>query len=225
MSNAPVGRRDFVSRLGVGAVAIGMTSTVACTTTPTPAAAPPPPQSDELETWLATFKGSHKCIYDCVQASGASDGILFARNLLIFSQEKLGTKADDLSAIVSFRHLATPFGYSDAMWAKYPAFAQLLKVQDPKTKKPAARNIPLHDEVEGFSDASLPGLFARGVRFTVCGAATTFIAGLLAGKTGDAKAIEAELVANLVPGARVVPAGVVVVQWAQKAGFAYTYAG
>ena len=48
---------------------------------------------------------------------------------------------------------------------------------------------------------------------------------MLAGKTGDAKAIETELLANLVPGARVVPAGVVVVQRAQKAGFAYTFAG
>jgi hypothetical protein len=48
---------------------------------------------------------------------------------------------------------------------------------------------------------------------------------LLAGKTGDAKAIEAELAANLIPNARMVPAGVVGVQRAQKAGFAYTFAG
>jgi len=83
----------------------------------------------------------------------------------------------------------------------------------------------LHDEVEGFSDASLPGLKSHGVQFAVCGAATNFIAGILAGKTGDAKAVEAELIANLVPGARIVPAGVVVVQRAQKSGFAYTFAG
>jgi hypothetical protein len=59
----------------------------------------------------------------------------------------------------------------------------------------------------------------------VCGAATTFIAGMLAGEKGDASAVEAELIANLVPGARIVPAGVIIVQRAQKSGFSYTFAG
>jgi intracellular sulfur oxidation DsrE/DsrF family protein len=224
MPPTSIPRRFFVSRLALGAAALGTTSGLACASPAPPAAASSTPP-DELETWLATFKAANKCIYDCVQAPGASDGILFARNLLTLSNEKLGTKDADMSILVSFRHFATPFGYNDAMWAKYPPFAALLKFDDPKTKKPAARNVPLHDEVEGFSDASLPGLKARGVQFAVCGAATSFIAGMLAGKTGDAKAIEAELAANLVPGARLVPAGVVVVQRAQKAGFAYTFAG
>ncbi len=223
MSSTMIPRRFFVSRLAAGAAALSATTALGCAAAEPPATASVPP--DELETWLATMKGPHKCIYDCVQAPGASDGILFARNLLTLSQEKLGSKDADASVIVSFRHFATPFGYNDAMWAKYPAFADMLKFDDPTTKKPAARNVPLHDEVSGFSDASIPGLKARGVQFTVCGAATTFIAGVLAGKTGDAKAIEAELLANLVPGARVVPAGVVVLQRAQKGGFAYTFAG
>jgi intracellular sulfur oxidation DsrE/DsrF family protein len=225
MSSSSIPRRFFVSRLATGAAALGVMPALACTPSAPAAAATSSAAPDELDTWLATFKGANKCIYDCVQGSGASDGILFARNLLTLSNEKLGTKDADMNVIVSFRHFATPFGYNDAMWAKYPQFAALLKFDDPKTKKPATRNVPLHDEVEGFSDASLPGLKARGVNFSVCGAATTFIAGILAGKSGDAKAVEAELVANLVPGARVVPAGVVVVQRAQKAGFAYTFAG
>jgi len=112
-----------------------------------------------------------------------------------------------------------------ARWAKYPQFAALLKVEDPKTKKPAARNVPLHDNVEDQEGANIPALVARGVHFTVCGAATEFIAKILADKTGDPKAIEAELAANLIPNARMVPAGVGGVQRAQKAGFAYTFAG
>lgn len=169
--------------------------------------------------------GTYKSLYDCVQPAGGPEGILFARNFMTLSQDKLGTKDADMSVIVSFRHLATPYAYNDAVWAKYPLFADVLKVTDPTTNKPAVRNVPLHDEVNGFAGASLPGLAARGVQFTACGAATTFFAGLLAGKTGDAKAIEDELIANLVPNARVVPAGVVIVQRAQKGGFAYTYAG
>lgn len=233
MSESIVPRRFFLSRLGAVATALGVTSTLGCAS-PTPAAdataaastKPPAPAADELETWIAaTFKAPNKCIYDCVQAGGAVDGILYARNLIMASAEKLGTKDSDMGVIVSFRHFATPFGYNDAMWAKYPAMAEMLKFDDPKTKKRATRNVPLHDEWQGFSDASIPGMAKHGVQFTVCGAATTFIAGALAGKTGDAKAIETELLANLTPNTRVVPAGVVVLQRAQKGGFAYTFAG
>ncbi len=224
MSESFIPRRFFVSRLAAGAAALSASSVLALTPANSSAAASPS-KPNELESWIASFKGANKCIYDCVQRGGASDGILFARNLLTLSREKLGTKDAETSIIVSFRHYATPFGYNDAMWAKYPQLAALLKFDDPKSKKPAARNVPLHDEVEGFSDASLPGLKARGVQFAVCGAATTDFAGLLAGTTGNAKAIDAELNANLVPGARIVPAGVVVVQRAQRGGFAYTFAG
>jgi hypothetical protein len=225
MTDSATPRRSFLSRLVAGAAVFGATPALAaigCAPGAAPAAAPP---GDELDTWFAAMKGPYKVIYDCTQASGGTDGILFARNFMKFSQEKLGTKDADMNVIVSFRHFATPYGYTDAMWAKYPQFAALLKVEDPATKKPAVRNIPLHDDVEGEQGANLPALVARGVHITVCGAATEFIAKVLAGKTGDPKAIETELAANLVPNARMVPAGVVGVQRAQKAGFAYTFAG
>ena len=233
MSESFVPRRFFLSRLGAIATALGVTSTVGCAA-PAPGAdasksapaTPPALPPDELETWIAsTFKAPNKCIYDCVSAGGAGDGILYARNLIISSQDKLGTKDADMSVIVSFRHFATPFGFNDAMWTKYPALAEMLKFDDPKTSKRATRNVPLHDEWNGFTDASIPGLAKHGVQFTVCGAATTFMSGALAGKMGDAKAIEAELLANLTPNTRVVPAGVVVLQRAQQGGFAYTHAG
>lgn len=225
MSSPASPRRSFLTHMAAGAAVLGVTPVLAaigCAPTAAPAATV---SGDELDNWYAAMKGPYKVIYDCVQPSGGADGILFARNFMKFSQDKLGTKDSDMSVVVSFRHFATPYGYTDAMWAKYPQFASLMKLDDPTTKKPAARNIPLHDEVMEQPGASIPGLIARGVHFTVCGAATELIAGMLAGKTGDAKAIEAELAANLVPNARMVPAGVVSVQRAQKAGFAYTFAG
>ena len=226
MSESVAARRSFIARLAAGAAAFAAVpalSAVACA----PAAAPPPagPPPDELDTWLGTMKGTYKVVYDGVMPSGGPDGIMFARNFLKFSQEKLGTKDADMNVLVSFRHFATPYGFTDAMWAKYPQFAALLKVEDPKTKKPATRNIPLHDAVEDQEGADIPSPVKRGVHFTVCGAATEFVAKILAGDKGDAKAIEAELAANLIPNARMVPAGVVLVQRAQKAGFAYTFAG
>ena len=223
MITALVPRRSFLGRFFAGSVvALGAAPALAaCAPAASPAAAP----NNDLDRWLATMLGPEKVFYDATTAAGAQEGILFARNFLKFSQEKLGTKDSEMSVILSFRHYATPFGYTDAMWKKYPQFAAMLKFDDPKTKKPAARNVPLTDEMDGFPGTSLPALTAHGVKFSVCGAATAFIAGVIAGKMGDAKAIEADLAANLIPGAILAPAGVVAVQRAQKAGFAYTYTG
>ena len=223
MSDSFVPRRSFLTRLAVGAAVVGTVPALACAA-PAPVADALSPL-DELETWLGTKPGAHKCIYDCVQPAGATDGILFARNFMTYSHDELATADTDMSVIVSFRHFATPYAYNDAIWSKYPQIAAMFKIDDPKTKKPAVRNIALTDEVLGQSGASLTALRARGARFTACGAATSFIADALAGPTGDAAAVRTELLANLVPGARVVPAGVVVVQRAQKVGFAYTFAG
>lgn len=226
MTSSATPRREFVARMASGAAIVGAVPALAALGC-APAAAPaaPPQTGDELDTWFAAMKAPYKVLYDCVQASGGPDGIMFARNFMKFSGDKLGTKDADMNVIVSFRHFATPYGYTDAMWAKYPQFGTMLKIDDPKTKKPSTRNVPMHDDIEDQPGANIPALVARGVHFTVCGAATEFIAGILAGKTGDAKAIEAELAANLIPNARMVPAGVVGVQRAQKAGFAYTFAG
>jgi len=224
MSETSVPRRSFLGRFFVGAAALGATpalSAMACA----PAATPAPAPDNDLDKWLATMQGPHKVFFDATTVTGANDGVMFARNFLKFSQEKLGTKDAEMSVILSFRHYATPFGYNDAMWAKYPQFASMLKVDDPKTKKPTKRNLPFNDEVEGFPGTSLPAIHAHGTQFSVCGAATAYFAGIIAGKTGDAAAVEKDLVGNLIPGAIVAPAGVVAVQRAQKAGFAYTFAG
>lgn len=216
-----VPRRSFLARLSAGIAALGVTSAA-----PSAAfAAGNALASDELDNWFTSFKGPERVFYDSVTTAGGMEAILFARNFLKFSQEKLGTKDADMSVIVGFRHFATPLGYNDAMWAKYPMLAEATNTSDPKTKVKALRNVPLHDDMEGFDGTTLPALRGHGVQFSVCGAATSYIAGLLAGAQGNAKAIEAELAANLIPGARIVPAGVVAVQRAQKARFAYTYTG
>lgn len=215
-----VPRRSFLGRATAIAAALGITPALSAFGSPSETASP----GNDLDHWLTSMHGPQKVLYDCTTPAGASDGIVFARNFVKFSQEKLGMKDSDMSVIVSFRHFGTPFGYSDAMWAKYPQFADMLKFTDPKTGKLAARNVAL-DEHEGFPNASPAALLRHGVQFAVCGAATAFFSGVIAGQTGDARAIEDELGNHLIPGGRIVPAGVIVVQRAQKAGFAYTFAG
>ncbi|MEQ1693537.1 MAG: hypothetical protein ABMA00_19770 [Gemmatimonas sp.] len=222
MTDPTVARRSFLARLAAGTTAF----TAALSGTAVfPSVAAGAPIADEMDTWFGSMKGANKVMYDCAAVASAPDGVMFARNLIKFSAEKLGTKDADNSVVVCFRHFATPFGYTDAMWAKYPGFISMLGITDPTTKKAATRNFLLHEEVEGQAGANLPGIRAHGVQFAICGAATAFFAKQLAGETGNAAKIEAELAANLIPGSRMAPAGVVAVQRAQKAGFAYTYAG
>jgi len=215
-------RRSFLARVTAGAAAFG----AAFAADPASAwAATASAKPDELDAWFASMHGPNKAIFDCTNTPSAASGVMFARNLMKFSTEKLGTRDADMSVVVCFRHFATPFGYNDAMWAKYPQMADMLQADDPATKKRAMRNWLLHVPVEGQEGANLPGLLGHGASFAICGAATDFVAGQLAGPGGDAKAIAAELAHNLVPGGRLVVAGIVAVQRAQKAGFAYTYAG
>jgi intracellular sulfur oxidation DsrE/DsrF family protein len=221
MSDSPVLRRSFLARLSAGIAALGVTSAAPAAAFAANAGS----ASNELDDWMTSFKGSERVFYDSVSTAGGMEAILFARNFLKFSAEKLATKDSDMSVIVSFRHMATPLGFNDAMWAKYPLLAEATKTDDPKTKKRSTRNVPLHDEMDGFPGTSMPALRSHGVQFSVCGAATAYIAGLIAGAKGNAKTVEADLAANLVPGAKIVPAGVVAVQRAQKAHFAYTYTG
>ena len=214
-----VPRRTFLSRLALGAAAFGATASGASALPPLEA-----PSPDELDRWFSGMKGTYKAIYDCTGVAAAGNGVLFARNLLKFSAEKLGTRDADNSIVVCFRHFATPFAYTDAMWAKYPQMAVALQANDPKTKMPSTRNWLLHDLWSEQEGTDIPSVVSRGVVFAACGAATEFVSKLLAGPTGNAKQIEADLSANLIPNAKMVAAGVVALQRAQKAGFAYTYA-
>jgi intracellular sulfur oxidation DsrE/DsrF family protein len=222
MLSATVPRRSFVARLAAASTAVAA-ALGGTALTPRDAFAALAP--DEMDRWFGSMKAPNKNIFDCTSPKGASDGVLFAHNLIRFSGEKLGTKPSEINAVICFRHFSTPFGYNDAMWAKYPMMAEALQVDDPTTKQRATRNWMLHELVMGEEKNNLPGLVERGAAFAVCGAATAFIAKLLAGDKGDAKAIEADLSANLIPGGKMAPAGVVALQRAQKAGFAYTSAG
>lgn len=221
MSSLSVPRRSFLTRIGAAVAAFGAVPALPAFYVADSRRSP----ASDLDGWLAGMHGPQRVLYDCTTGPGAMNGILFARNFLKFSHDKLGTTDSEMGVLVSFRHFGTPYGYNDAMWAKYPQLAGMTSAEDSTTMKPATRNVPLHDEMPGFPGASIPALLTRGVQFAVCGAATEVIAGRIAGPSGDAKAVEAELLANLIPGARAVPAGVVVVQRAQKAGFAYTFAG
>lgn len=205
-------RRSFIARLA--AVSSALAGVVAIPT----AAAAQRSRSDThpADAWLDELKGQHKNIYDCTTVENGPTGWAFARNFYAANTGPIyQLKDEDLNAIVCVRHLATVFGFNDAMWAKYKLGVSQ-KVDDHGV--PAIRNANTNIATD---------LAKRGIIVAICGMATGRIARTVANEQGLTPAdVEADLRANLVtPTARVVAAGVIVTNRAQEKGFTYTYVG
>jgi hypothetical protein len=91
------------------------------------------------------------------------------------------------------------------------------------SNSPGAKPPPMGMEWAGAN--SIGARAGQGVRFGGCELSTQGIAGHLAGASGYGAAIEAELKANLVPGALIVPSGITIVNRAQEHGYAMAYIG
>ena len=161
------------------------------------------------DDWMSAMKGQHRIVLDVTSPTGVPDAIRFANNLLAGHKNGWGVEESDVAVIVCFRHGATPFGYTDAIWSKYG------KTIDPKATPPPAAN-----PYNSGEQTQLAALAKRGVQFMVCGTASRGLAGRIAGSGGDVEAVLKEMGANLIPSARIVPAGVVAVVHAQERRFA-----
>jgi hypothetical protein len=180
------------------------------------------------DSWLDAAPGAkHRIVIDAATPHGAGEAVLFANNL--YEQTKSAYKGTekDLAIVIVLRHFATPFGYTDAFWAKYgKPVGTMLAFNDPKTKQPPTTNL-FNSSAYGLDlpnlGSTLDQVQKMGTRFAICDAATHFIAGQLAAGGGDANAIYKELVASIIPGARMVSAGVVAVTRAQEYGYSLIY--
>jgi intracellular sulfur oxidation DsrE/DsrF family protein len=162
---------------------------------------------------MSTMRGKHRVMLDVTSPEGMPDGIRFVGNL--FTGHRTGYQVDeaDVAIIVCLRHGATAYGYGNAIWSKYG------KTIDPKIAPPVG------NPFNSGTRTQLADLVKRGVQFIVCGTASRGLAGRIAGQGGDADAVMKEMAADLIPSARIVPAGVVGVTHAQERGFALLYVG
>jgi intracellular sulfur oxidation DsrE/DsrF family protein len=173
------------------------------------------PMLHPQDEWMSAIKGNkHRIVLDVTSPAGVPDAVRFAGNLLAGHKNGWGVEESDVAVLVCFRHGATPFGYTDAIWSKYG------KTIDPKATPPPAAN-----PYNSGEQTQLAALAKRGVHFMVCGTASRGLAGRIAGPGGDVEAILAEMGANLIPSARIVPAGVVAVVHAQERRFALVSVG
>jgi intracellular sulfur oxidation DsrE/DsrF family protein len=217
-------RRNFIGALALGATASGLASFI----NPLHAAMAPPPHPtmvSEAEAFFKKIKGTHRVVYD---GSTPHHGFPIAWNWAFYlTNNQTGSPDSDITAMTVLRHNAIGFALEDRVWEKYK-LGEHFGVTD-HTKKPALRN-PYYQPQEG--DFPLPPiegikkLQERGALFCVCSLALMVNSLMLSAKTGiEAKTIEADLTAAILPQIQAVPSGVWALARAQAHGCGYVFAG
>lgn len=204
-------RRSFLTRCNAGAAAIAALALGGRAVAQEKSAGSKwEPARHDQDNWMDEIPGKHRLVFDAVSDEALGNAILFGSNFIVANRNDYGLKSSDLAIIIVVRHRATGFGFNDAMWAKYGAHMGALSGTEPAPK------VNPHNR----GGMSLDSLSKQSVKFAVCAMATRRIAGVAAQATGgSADAIDAELIANLAPGARMVSAGIVAVNRAQERGY------
>ena len=155
--------------------------------------------------------GKHRTVFDVSeleQEPGAYQVVPIMDNY----KDALGASDADLGFVLVLRHGAMALAVQDAMWEKYNLGADM-KQQDSTTKAPYKRN-PLTRTIAECQK--------RGVTILGCNVAMNGFSNRTARKAGgDAKAIRAELFANLHPGMIMLPTGLYALARAQNVGCGY----
>jgi hypothetical protein len=146
-----------------------------------------------------------------------------AKNSLTGLQFGSGVSADQIQIVCALNGPANMLNYTDYVWQKY-RIGEWVKVDDPKTRQPAVRNIfypstagtPMHytsedpsSEDSAYQDSSIQGLQAHGVRFLSCHSSTEEAARSLIKQfslTAQPEEIVKDIHAHALPGVIVVPA-------------------
>ncbi len=174
------------------------------------------PARHDADRWMDELKGRHRMFVDSASREGGQNAVTFAGNLFTVNESAYGVKAADLAVIVCFRHQSTPYGYNEAMWAKYGSyFSQRLELAKPVTVNPLNPSGPPAED-----DRTIATLVEKCAQIAVCRQATRGMAGRIAMATGGSQdEIFKELLANPVRNGRFVPAGVVAATRAQEYGY------
>jgi intracellular sulfur oxidation DsrE/DsrF family protein len=187
------------------------------------------PARHRVDAWFDELPGTHRVFVDTALANGGAEGLGYANNLYLATDSAYGGENAKPAIVVCFRHFSTPFGYNDAIWAKYgEIFHSLIQFPDPMTG--AAPKINLMNSAAHKTLANrgttIDMLAAKGTQFAICNMATQFIAGAIAQQTGGkADAIHDELVANAVKSSHFVSAGVMALTRAQEYGYSVLISG
>jgi intracellular sulfur oxidation DsrE/DsrF family protein len=182
------------------------------------------PAKHDKDNWLDR-PSQHRLVFDTTTFEGFANALAFASNYIRVNRTDYNVPENEIALLMVVRHRSTPFGYNDAMWAKYgETMAKQSKFEDPKTHEAPKVNLFNAKDYAAVLDTrgvTLDALAKQGVTIGICSVATRGYAGAIARAVGgDADAINQELIANLVANGRMVPAGIVAVGRAQERGYA-----
>ncbi len=217
-------RRSFFTRFNAGAAALAALAIGGVAVAKPKTAARWEPARHDKDDWLDQLPAKHRLLFDTITPDSLGDALAFGNNFILVNKADYGVESKDLAVGIVMRHRSTPFGYNDAIWAKYGTIlGPITPVEDPKSKLAPKVNVYTVEDYASLLPSrgiTLGSLTKQGVQVAVCSMATRGIADVIAGQVrGNGDAINAELIANLVPNARMVPAGIVAVNRAQERGY------
>ena len=248
-STVQASRRDFVTQLGTGSLALvaagcaaATVATPVTTPAPVPAAAATtarpgrtapqlPIPSTSLDgpwdhSWLPKLAGAkHKLVFD-IGAYSDGGGLYYAKNYLNGMRDGWQAETPDVIAILGISGDAYPIVFNDAMWEKYK-FGESSKTTDVRTGQLAVRNVwwrPL--STEPMAEFGVNVLQERGAMVLFCNNVFRgVIRRVMASTQRPYAEVRAELKGNMLPGVTVVPAIVAAMAMAQSSGAGYVFAG
>jgi intracellular sulfur oxidation DsrE/DsrF family protein len=187
------------------------------------------PARHKLDAWFGELPGTHRVFVDSASATGGATALGYANNLLVSTDNAYPGEDAAMAVVVCFRHMSTPFGYGDAVWAKYgEVFHSMIQFADPTTNAAPKINL-LNSTAHGMlpnRGTTIDALVAKGVHYAICNTASRGIAGVVAQRTGgNAEAVYQEFAANLIPKGRLVSAGVMALTRAQEYGYSVLISG
>lgn len=208
-----VGRRGVIS--GLGAVALAGLAVGSAPVSAQNQSAGFVPKKEALDAWMGEIEGDHRVFIDTSNAGGGANALRYSSNILDAHTGAYGGQESDMAIIVCYRHTSTPFAFNDAMWSKYAeGFARF--TGESGTDGVAPTKNRLYDTIVATGK--------RGVHFAVCNKATATLSGMLARGAGmSAQEVHDELLANAIPGARFVSAGVMAATRSQEYGYSLLY--
>lgn len=174
-----------------------------------------------------------KQVYD-IKAIGEGKFLSNMKNALNGFRYGFHVPHDQVRLVAALHGPSNMLNFDDSMWEKYQ-LGEWLKVDDPKTGKPATRNIYLrksagastdpNDKSSIFQDTSIEALQSRGAHFLSCHTATEEQAVTLSARSSlktPPEEIVKDLQAHTVPGVLIVPAMVAAISLLQSEG-RFTY--
>ena len=211
-------RRSFLR--GLSAVGAAAVLRPVEAQTPNGSSAPSMPPNEQWDlSWLDQLQGKHRQVFDM----GVPDLQGIANYLRAF-REVYQLEHPQVNAVVGIAYKAFPINATDALWAKYELGTRW-KIDDPRTGKPAARNVFV-EAAAGATDvvreASIRALRTRGAIFWMCNNALNTVVDELSRATNqEFAAVRTELLAGLLPGVKLIPAHAMLLGLAQQHGCAY----